>query len=393
MPSWPPPTTRSPPDPDYESETVSNAHTSSLSSSGISIWLDDLSREKIDSGELNALIENLDVVGVTTNPTIFAGAIGGGVGYGERIADCARRGLDAESTVFELTCADVADACDVFSEVYAATGGRDGRVSIEVSPELAHDVEATVEQARELWRRIDRPGAMVKIPATEAGVRAIADVIAEGISVNVTLVFSITRYREVVNAYLTGLERARENGIDLGGIHSVASVFVSRFDTAIDPQLGDSDEAAALRGSAGIANARLVYEVYQQSLTTERARMLLAAGANPQRPLWASTGTKDPALPDTYYVTELALPGSVNTMPAATLAAFADHGAPAEFPLTDEALAALSRDADATLNAIDAAGVDYAEVTARLEAEAVEKFQASWSELLETVGSALEDSR
>lgn len=370
---------------------MSNASTSSLSSSGVSIWLDDLSRERIDSGELNALIENLDVVGVTTNPTIFAKAIGGGVGYAERIAGCARRGLDAEATVFELTCADVADACDVFGEVHAATGGRDGRVSIEVSPEFAHDAAATVEQARELWRRIDRPGAMIKIPATEAGVRAIGEVVAEGISVNATLIFGLTRYREVVNAYLGGLERARANGHDLGRIHSVASVFVSRLDSAVDPRL-PGGEAAALRGSAGIANARLVYEIFQQSLTTERAKVLLAAGANPQRPLWASTGTKDPALPDTHYVDELILPGTVNTMPAATLAAFADHGSLPDFPVTDEALAALYRDADAVLNAIDAAGVDYAEATETLEAEGVQKFRDSWSELLGVVRAALEEA-
>lgn len=372
---------------------MSNENTSALSAAGVSIWLDDLSRERIDSGRLRALIETLDVVGVTTNPTIFQGAIGGGIGYGERIADCARRGFDAAETVFELTCADVADACDVFGEIYTATGGRDGRVSIEVSPDLAHDVAGTVRQAKQLWRRIDKPGAMIKIPATEAGLEAIAEVVAEGISVNVTLIFGLTRYREVVNAYFTGLERAAANGHDLGGIHSVASVFVSRFDSMIDARLGDEPEAAALRSGAGLANARLVYEIHRQSLETERARMLLEAGANPQRPLWASTGTKDPALPDTLYVSGLVLPGTVNTMPAGTLDAFADHGPMPDFPHTEEALAAYFRDADATLNAVDAQGIDYLEITSRLEEEGLQKFEASWNELLEAVGAALEAAR
>lgn len=377
---------------------MSNAHTSALSAAGVSIWLDDLSRERIESGSLQHLLRESDVVGVTTNPTIFQAAIGGGIGYGDRIADCARRGLDAEQTVFELTCADVSDACDALGEVHASTGGRDGRVSIEVSPHLAHDVSGTVRQAEELWSRIGRPGVMIKIPATEAGVQAIAEVIAKGISVNVTLVFGLTRYREVVNAYLTGLERARLAGHDLGRIHSVASVFVSRFDAMIDPQLGGADgtggeESAALRGSAGLANARLVYEIHRQSLGSERARLLLAAGANPQRPLWASTGTKDPALPDTHYVSGLVLPGTVNTLPAATLAAFADHGDVPDHAYTEEDLAALFRESDGVLNAIDALGVDYAEVTAKLEAEAVQKFQSSWDDLLQTVGAALEASR
>lgn len=376
---------------------MSNPHTSALSSAGVSIWLDDLSRENLESGRLRALVETLDVVGVTTNPTIFQGAIGGGIGYQQSIAACARRGLGATETVFELTCADVADACDVFAEVYAATGGRDGRVSIEVSPDLAHDAEATVRQAVELWERIDRPGAMIKIPATDAGIEAISEVIAQGISVNVTLIFSLARYRQVVNAYLTGLERALANGHRLGSIHSVASVFISRFDTMIDPLLdaasGGGAEAAEVRGAAGVANARLVYEIHRQSAQTERAAMLRAAGANPQRPLWASTGTKDPSFPDTRYVSELVLPGTVNTMPAATLDAFADHGPSADFTHTEESLAAQFREADATLNAVDVLGVDYAAVTAALEAEGLQKFEASWNDLLETVGRALEAAR
>lgn len=381
---------------------MSNTHTTALSAAGVSIWLDDLSRQRIESGDLARLITERNVVGVTTNPTIFAGAIGGGIGYGERIADCARRGLSAVETVVELTSADVADACDILAEVYEASEGRDGRVSLEVAPELAHDAAGTVEQARELWARVNRPNAMIKIPATEAGVEAIADVIAEGISVNVTLVFSLARYREVINAYLVGIERARAAGMDISRIHSVASVFISRFDSEIDPRLDAAaaagDEAAAgLRCRAGIANARLAYEIYRESFASERARLLLEAGAHAQRPLWASTGTKDPSLPDTHYLSELALPGTVNTVPAATLEAFADHGTLPEWATPDAAgeaaRSALTREAETTLNSIDASGVDYVEVAAKLEAEAVKKFIDSWQEMVHTVVVALEAAK
>jgi transaldolase len=368
---------------------VSNPRTAALSEAGVSIWLDDLSRELIAGGRLAELSRELDVVGVTTNPTIFAGAIGAGRGYEAALASCAARGLSSEEAAFELACADVADACDVLAGVFAASGGRDGRVSIEVSPELAHDAAGTVAQARQLWAKVDRPNAMIKIPATDAGLEAIAETIAAGISVNVTLVFGITRYRQVANAYLTGLERARAAGLDLSTIHSVASVFVSRFDAIIDPALDEvgGEEARQLRSRAGLANARLAHEAAEQAFASERALLLLAAGANRQRPLWASTGTKDPALPDTLYVTGLVVDGSVNTLPDATLAAFADHGEVAGDTVSGE-----YRDSDQVLNALDGLGIDYAAVVARLEAEALQKFEASWAELLASVGGAMEAS-
>lgn len=365
---------------------MSNERTAALSATGVSIWLDDLSRTRIESGQLAELIDTLSVVGVTTNPTIFQNAIGSGVGYGDRIADCARRGLDASATITELTTADVADACDIFAGVYAATGGQDGRVSIEVSPGLARDTAGTIAQAKELWAKVDRENAMIKIPATVEGLEAISETIAAGISVNVTLIFSLERYRQVINAYVTGLERAREAGVDISKIHSVASFFVSRVDTEIDARLTavGTPEALALKSQAGVANARLAYEVYEQSFSSERAKMLLGLGANAQRPLWASTGVKDPALPDTLYVTELAAPNTVNTMPEATLNALADHG-----EVRGDAVSGSYVEANQVLNAIDAQGVDYVEVTEKLEAEGLSKFVASWDDLTETVAGAL----
>lgn len=368
---------------------MGNGRTAELSAAGVSIWLDDLSRTRIESGQLAELIESHSVVGVTTNPTIFQGAIGSGAGYEARIADCARRGLDTAATIVELTTADVADACDVFSGVYAASGGRDGRVSIEVDPGLARDTEGTIAQAKELWEKVDRPNAMIKIPATEEGLEAISATIAAGISVNVTLIFSLERYRQVINAYLVGLERARAAGIDVSGIHSVASFFVSRVDTEIDGRLKEvaSPEALGLTGRAGIANARLAYEVYEQTFASERAKMLIDLGANPQRPLWASTGVKDPALPDTLYVTELVAAGVVNTMPEATLNAFADHG-----EVRGDTVTGAYADANQLLNAVDAQGIDYAEATEKLEVEGLAKFDASWADLCRTVEAALDQA-
>ncbi|MBP6685050.1 MAG: transaldolase [Leucobacter sp.] len=368
---------------------MSNERTAALSEIGVSIWLDDLSRTRIESGQLAELIESVNVVGVTTNPTIFQNAIGSGIGYGDRIADCARRGLDASATITELTTADVADACDVFAGVYAATGGRDGRVSIEVEPGLARDTAGTIAQAKELWEMVARENAMIKIPATVEGLEAISETIAAGISVNVTLIFSLERYRQVINAYLTGLERARAAGIDISKIHSVASFFVSRVDTEIDARLTaiGSPEAIALKSQAGVANARLAYEVYEQSFSSERAKMLLGLGANAQRPLWASTGVKDPSLPDTLYVTELAAPNTVNTMPEATLKALADHG-----EVRGDAVSGTYVEANQVLNAIDGQGIDYVELTTQLEVEGLAKFDASWDDLIETVAGALKAS-
>ena len=368
---------------------MSNERTRALSEVGVSIWLDDLSRTRIESGQLAELIETVDVVGVTTNPTIFQNAIGSGVGYGDRIADCAKRGLDASATITELTTADVADACDIFAGIFESSGGADGRVSIEVEPGLARDTAGTIAQARELWAKVDRPNAMIKIPATTEGLEAISETIAAGISVNVTLIFSLERYRQVINAYLVGLERARAAGIDISTIHSVASFFVSRVDSEIDARLVaiGSPEALALKGQAGVANARLAYEVYEQAFSTERAKMLLGLGANAQRPLWASTGVKDPALPDTLYVTELAAPNTVNTMPEATLNALADHGT-----VHGDAVSGSYVEANQVLNAIDGQGISYAEVTQQLETEGLSKFDASWADLVGTVERALEGS-
>lgn len=366
---------------------MAQRRTSELSRAGVSIWLDDLSRERIDSGNLASLIESHDVVGVTTNPTIFANAIGSGAGYSEKIASCASRGNTAAETVFELMCADVADACDVLEPVYLASNGQDGRVSIEVSPELAHDTAGTVAQAVQLWHDVDRPNAMIKIPATLAGIDAISEVIGQGISVNVTLIFSLSRYRQVINAYLQGLERAKTAGHDLSQIRSVASFFVSRVDTLVDASLDslESEHAAELRSKAGLANARLAYEVYEQGFSSERALLLQSMGAHHQRPLWASTGVKNPALPDTLYVSGLVAPGVVNTMPEATLNAFADHGEVAGDTITTS-----YRDSDAVLNELDGLGIDYAAMTDQLEGEGLQKFETSWRELLSTVSDALQ---
>lgn len=367
-----------------------NTRTARLSDAGVSIWLDDLSRERLDSGELARLIADSHVVGVTTNPTIFAKAIGGGARETERIAECAARGCTVEETITEMTTADVAEACDLLAPVFERTAGRDGRVSIEVEPSLARDAEATVARAVELWHRVDRPNAMIKIPATAEGLTAITEVIAAGISVNATLLFSLTRYREVLNAYLLGLERARAAGHDLRTIRSVASFFVSRVDTEVDQRLRalGSPEAERLTGRAALANAWLAYEIFEQTFASERARLLASQGAHPQRLLWASTGVKDPALPDTLYVSDLVAPGVVNTMPEATLQAYADHGDPrsaqAAFPY---------READQLLNRIDACGIDYREVTELLEVEGLRKFEDSWSELLATVAAAREVAR
>lgn len=371
---------------------MTNLRTQALSDAGVSIWLDDLSRERLDTGSLAQAVTDLNVVGVTTNPTIFQKAIGAGIGYGARIASCAGRGLDVETTITELTSADVADACDVLRSVYDATAGRDGRVSIEVEPDLARDTAGTSARAQELWAKVDRPNAMIKIPATQEGLAAITSATAAGISVNITLIFSLERYRQVINAYLTGLEQARAAGHDLSNIHSVASFFVSRVDTEVDARLEKigSDEALALKGKAGLANARLAYEVFEESFRSERAVHLVSLGANKQRPLWASTGVKDPSLPDTLYVAGLVAKDVVNTMPEATLEAVADHG---EFAGTETAVTGSYADSNQVLNALDGLGIDYAEVTQLLEDEGLSKFDVSWNELTATVEAALKDSQ
>ena len=364
--------------------------TQELSDIGVSIWLDDLSRERIESGGLQKLIDERNVVGVTTNPTIFATALAKGNAYDSMVADLASKGTSVHDAVFEIITHDVASACDVFRPVYDATHGQDGRVSIEVEPGLAHDTSGTIAQAEQLWAKVDRQNVMIKIPATKEGLGAITAATAQGISVNVTLIFSLQRHREVIHAYLDGLEQAKAAGIDLATIRSVASFFVSRVDTEIDKRLEaiGTPEAHALKSKAGVANAQLAYQLFEQEFAGDRASSLLAAGANLQRPLWASTGVKDPELPDTLYVTELAVDGVVNTMPEKTMEATYDHA-----PLHGDAVTGSYAQAQQVLDDLAAVGVDYDDVTALLEKEGVEKFVVSWNELLDTVTAALEAAK
>ena len=362
--------------------------TQKLSDAGVSIWLDDLSRERLTSGNLAELIKTHNVVGVTTNPTIFAGALSKGAAYAEQMRELAAAGASVEEAVFAATCDDVRAACDVFAPVYKASNGFDGRVSIEVDPRLARDAEGTAKMARELYERVGRENVMIKIPATQEGLRPIAETLAAGISVNVTLIFSLTRYREVINAYMLGLEQALENGKDLSTIHSVASFFVSRVDTEIDARLeAAGGDAVQLKGKAGLANARLAYEVFEEMFSSERWARLQAHGANVQRPLWASTGVKDPSLPDTLYVTGLVAPNTVNTMPEATLNAVADHG-----EITGNTIVPNYSEANKVLDAISV-HVSYPEVVEKLEVEGLSKFNVSWEELLQTVREALEQAK
>lgn len=364
--------------------------TQELSDIGVSIWLDDLSRDRIESGGLKELIDTRNVVGVTTNPTIFANALAKGNAYDSKVAELAKQGTSVHDAVFEIVTGDVAEASDIFRPVYDATGGQDGRVSIEVEPGLAHNTAGTIAQAELLWAKVDRPNAMIKIPATKEGLAAITAATAAGISVNVTLIFSLDRHREVIHAYLDGLEKAQAAGINLATIHSVASFFVSRVDTEIDKRLDDigTDDARALKSKAGVANAQLAYRLFEQEFATARAKALLASGANLQRPLWASTGVKDPELPDTLYVTELAVDGVVNTMPEKTLEATFDHA-----PLHGDGVRGSYAEAQKVLDDLAAIGVGYDDVTALLEKEGVEKFVVSWNELLDTVSAALESAK
>ena len=357
-----------------------------LSEAGVSIWLDDLSRQRITSGNLADLITNRHVVGVTSNPTIFAHALEHAEDYDEQVRALAARGASVEETVREITVADVQLACDVFSGTWETTGGLDGRVSLEVDPRLAHDADATLAQAAELWKTVDRPNLMIKIPATAEGLPAITGALADGISINVTLVFSVQRYREVMAAFFAGLEQAGANGHDLTSIASVASFFVSRVDTEVDKRLDaiGTELALAMRGQAAVANARLAYAAYQQDFATPRWARLHDAGARPQRPLWASTGVKNPAYPDTKYVTELIVPGVVNTMPENTMLAFADHG-----EVLGDQVSGTAGQAQRVFDELAEVGIDVADVFAVLEREGAEKFEASWSELAETVAGQL----
>lgn len=358
-----------------------------LSRAGVAVWLDDLGRHRLASGQLAALVADHRVVGVTSNPSIFAAAVGDGSDYAEDLGRLARSGADAATAVAHLTASDVREACDLLLPAHRASGGRDGRVSLEVDPGLAHDAAATVEQARSLVAAVDRPNLLVKIPATEAGLPAVTAALAEGISVNVTLIFSLDRYASVLDAWLTGLEQAAAGGRDLSRLHSVASFFVSRLDTAVDRRLDaiEHPDASRLRGRAALANARLAYERFERMLATDRWQRLAAAGAVPQRPLWASTGTKDPTYDDTRYVTGLVVEDTVNTMPYATLLAVADHGA-----VSGDTVRPGYEDAREVLAGLAGLGISYDEVVATLEAEGVRAFQDSWAALLAAVGAALE---
>jgi transaldolase len=363
-------------------QTAETTALADLSSAGVAVWLDDLSRARLASGNLAELISTRNVVGVTTNPSIFQKALSDGAAYDDQVRDLALRGTDVGEAVRALTTYDVRWACDVLREVYDRTDGVDGRVSIEVDPRIAHDTDRTVAEAKALWWLVDRPNLYIKIPATQAGLPAITAVLAEGISVNVTLIFSLERYDAVMDAFLAGLEQAKAAGHDLSRLGSVASFFVSRVDTEIDGQL---PEDSPLRGQAAIANARLAYSHYEAVFGGGRWQALAADGAKPQRPLWASTGVKDPAYDDTQYVVELVAAGTVNTMPEATLEAVADHG-----KVRGDTVTGTYDDAQKVLDDLAAAGISYDQVVETLESEGVAKFEQAWGSLIESVTEQLE---
>ena len=358
-----------------------------LREAGVAVWLDDLSRERLRSGNLQQLIDTTGIVGVTTNPSIFQAALSEGDAYDEQLNALAAEGKGVDEVVFALTTDDVRAACDLFRPLHEATDGVDGRVSIEVDPRIAHDAERTAAQAVELARAVDRPQVHIKIPATEAGLPAITETLAAGISVNVTLIFSLERYRAVMNAFVEGLEQALEAGRDISQIHSVASFFVSRVDSEVDAQLEEigTDEALALRGRAAVANARLAYQAYEEVFSTPRWQRLEAEGGRRQRPLWASTGVKNPDYPDTLYVTELVADDTVNTMPEKTLDATIDHG-----EVTGDTVTGGYAEAEEVLDQLERLGISYQDVTAKLETEGVEKFEKAWEELLDGVRAELD---
>jgi transaldolase len=348
----------------------------------VSVWLDDISRDRLRTGNLQMLIDDLHVVGVTSNPTIFAKSLSSGGAYDDQITDLKTRGVSVGEASRMITTYDIRWACDVFRPVYERTGGLDGRVSLEVDPRLAHETEKTVAEARALWWMVDRPNLLIKIPATLEGLPAITRCIAEGISINVTLIFALERYGQVIDAYMDGLEQAAAAGHDLSGIRSVASFFVSRVDTEVDQRLDKlgTPEAEALRGTAAVANARLAYELFEQRTATDRWKALSAQGANLQRPLWASTSVKDPSFGDTKYVVELVVADTVNTMPESTIHATADHGK--LLGDTVHGTYDASRQVFADLAKL---GIEYDDVVNVLEVEGVQKFEASWNELLDTI--------
>jgi transaldolase len=363
-----------------------NDRLAELTAAGVSIWLDDLSRERLASGSLDRLRRERRVVGVTSNPTIFAKALADTEEYADQLHDLARRGIGVDESARLLTTYDVRWACDVMRPAYDASGGVDGRVSIEVDPRLAHDTGRTIAEAKSLWWMVDRPNLFIKIPATEPGVPAITETLALGINVNVTLIFGLDRYEEVMAAFFAGMEKALANGYDIAAMVSVASFFVSRVDTEVDKRLEriGTPDALALRGRAGVANAQVAYEHYERAFDSDRWRALADAGCRPQRPLWASTSTKNPDYRDVMYVEELVAPGVVNTMPEATIEAFAEHG-----EVRADAVRSSYQQAQAVLDGLARIGVDYDDVIATLEREGVEKFEASWLELLKSVETQL----
>jgi transaldolase len=357
-----------------------------LTQAGVSVWLDDISRERLRTGNLEALIRDFHVRGVTSNPTIFANALAKGDAYDEQIKDLAIRGVSVEEAARMITTYDIRWGADVLRPVYDGSAGVDGRVSIEVDPRLARETDKTVAEARQLWWLVDRPNMYIKIPATAEGLPAITATLAQGISVNVTLIFSLTRYAEVIDAFMAGLEQAIANGHDISTIGSVASFFVSRVDTEVDKRLTKigTPEALALKGKAAIANARLAYELYEQKLATDRWKALAAKGAKVQRPLWASTSTKDPSFPDTMYVVDLVTADTVNTMPEATLRATADHGV-----LRGDTIHGTYEESRALFASLEALGISYDDVVQVLEDEGVSKFEASWNEMLASIKNEL----
>ena len=364
-----------------------NPNLAALSAAGVSVWLDDLSRDRLRSGNLQELIDTKSIVGVTTNPSIFQAALSQGTAYAAQVAELAARGADVDATIRTATTDDVREACDVLRPQVEASDGVDGRVSIEVDPRLAHDTDNTILQAIELWKIVDRPNLLIKIPATKAGLPAITAVLAEGISVNVTLIFSVERHIEVMDAYLAGLELAKAAGHDISTIHSVASFFVSRVDTEIDKRLEKigTPEALALRGKAGVANARLAYAAYEEVFTAPRYAALVEAGGRVQRPLWASTGVKNPDYSDTLYVTELVAAHTVNTMPEKTLEAVADHGV-----VHGDTISNTVVESEGVFNDLEDIGVNLQDVFAHLEADGVDKFEKAWMELIDATQAQLD---
>ena len=369
-----------------------NDRLKALADAGVSIWLDDLSRERLETGNLADLVRDAHVVGVTSNPAIFQTALADGERYDAQVRELAAEGADVDRATMVITTDDVREACKVMRPVFDATDGVDGRVSIEVSPGLAHDTGETVKEAAELWKTVGEPNLLIKIPGTKEGWPAITETIAAGISVNVTLIFGLEQYRNVMEAYVSGLEQALENGHDLSTIHSVASFFVSRVDTEIDKRLEATTEGPgtdpSLRGKAGVANARLAFKMFEEFFSGERWEALEAKGARKQRPLWASTGVKNPDYDDTMYVVDLVVEDTVNTMPQKTLEAVADHG-----EVRGDRVRPFYDDAAAHMEALADAGIDYDDVIKVLIKEGVEKFVVAWDELQTTLGKSLDAAR